>query len=218
MPLRNGEHGYGAVTKALHWLTFLLILGQFLVGYSMNGEDPAAEAAAERLHDAKDQCKATADSDAAEAEEERCEEELDRQEDALDERADDALGTAWSDLWSGDLLDDGVSLPELHVLLGLLILAMGVLRVIWRATTPLPPWAPALSHAERTLESLLEKALLLLLFVIPGTGLLLVAGEDNWLSLHIAAHIAFFVVVGLHIGLVLKHTVIQRDRHLARML
>ena len=43
-------------------------------------------------------------------------------------------------------------------------------------------------------------------------------GEDHWLSRHIGAHIAFFVVVGLHIALVLKHTVIQRDRHLARML
>jgi cytochrome b561 len=218
MPLQNGKHGYGAVTKTLHWVTFSLILGQFLVGYSMSGEDPAAEAAAERLHDAKDQCRATADSDAAEAAEERCEEELDRREDALDDRADDAVGTAWDDLRSRDILGDGISLPELHVILGLLILAMGVLRVAWRRTTPLPPWAPALSSAERTLESLLEKALLLLLFVVPGTGLLLVAGEDDWLSLHIAAHIAFFVVVGLHIGLVLKHTVIQRDRHLARML
>jgi cytochrome b561 len=34
----------------------------------------------------------------------------------------------------------------------------------------------------------------------------------------VAAHIAFFVVVAPHIGLVLKRTVIQRDRHLARML
>jgi len=218
MRLRNGEHGYGAVTKALHWLTFSVILAQFLVGYSMNGEDPTAEAAAERLHDAKDRCEANADSDAAEAEEERCEEELERQEDALDERADDALGTAWDDVRSGDVLADGLSLPEAHVLLGLLILALGLTRVIWRRTTPLPPWAPALGAAERTLESWLEKALLLLLFVIPGTGLLLVAGEEDWLTLHIAAHVAFFVVVGLHVALVLKHTVIQRDRHLARML
>ena len=27
MPLRNGEHGYGAVTKVLHWLTFSVIVG-----------------------------------------------------------------------------------------------------------------------------------------------------------------------------------------------
>jgi cytochrome b561 len=54
--------------------------------------------------------------------------------------------------------------------------------------------------------------------VIPGTGLLLVAGEDDRLPLHVAAHVAFFVVVALHVGLVLEHTVIQRDRHQARML
>jgi len=211
MPLRNGEHGYGAVTKTLHWLTFLAILGQFLVGYSMSTESSAADAAADRVKDAQERCE-------GEPAEERCEDELESQEDALDDRADDALGTAWGDLKSGDLLDGGVSLPELHVLLGLLILGLGVLRMLWRATTPLPPWAPALSKVERTLESWLENALILLLFLIPVSGLLLVTGEDDWLTLHIAAHVAFFVVVGLHIALVLKHTVIQRDRHLARML
>ena len=211
MPLRNGKHGYGVVTKALHWLTFSVILGQFLVGYSMKAEDSAADAAADRVHDSKEQCKDT-------PQEERCEEEVDRREDALDDRADDALGTAWDDVRSGDVLDGGLTLPEGHVLLGLLILLLALLRVLWRATTPLPPWAPALSKVERTLESWLENLLMLLLFVIPISGLLLVTGEDDWLSLHIGAHIAFFVVVGLHIGLVLKHTVIQRDRHLARML
>ena len=34
--LRNGAHGYGVVTKALHWLTVLAILGQFVVGYRMD--------------------------------------------------------------------------------------------------------------------------------------------------------------------------------------
>ena len=59
---------------------------------------------------------------------------------------------------------------------------------------------------------------ILLLFAIPISGLLLVTGDDDWLPLHIGAHIAFFVVVGLHIALVLKHTVLQRDRHVSRML
>ena len=43
MPLRNGEHGYGLVTKVLHWLTFLVVVAQFLVGYTMDAEDSAAE-------------------------------------------------------------------------------------------------------------------------------------------------------------------------------
>ena len=163
------------------------------------------------MKDSKEQCKDRPD-------EERCEEEVDRREDTLDDRADDALGTAWDDLRSGDLLAGGVTLPEWHVLLGLLILALGVARVVWRVAGSLPPWAPALSHVERTLEGWLEKGLMLLLFVIPVSGLLLVTGDDDRVRLHIGAHIAFFVVVGLHVALVLKHTVIQRDRHLARML
>jgi cytochrome b561 len=212
MPLRNGEHGYGAVTKVLHWLTFSVIVGQFLVGYSMSTKSSAADAAADRVHDSKKQCKDRAD-------EKQCEEDVDRREDALDDRSDDTLGTAWDDVRSGDLFAGGVTLPELHILLGLLILALAVVRVVWRFAGGLPPWAPALSHVERTLENWLEKGLMLLLLVIPISGLLLVArDDDDWVGLHVGAHIAFFVVVGLHIALVLKHTIIQRDRHLARML
>ena len=60
--------------------------------------------------------------------------------------------------------------------------------------------------------------LLTLLFVVPGTGLLLVLGEDDWLPVHIAAHVLFFATLALHVGLVLRHTVVRRDRHLHRML
>ena len=194
MRWRNGEHGYGAVTKVLHWLTFTVILGQFLVGYTMSTESSEADAAADRVKDSKEQCKDQPD-------EERCEEEVDRREDALDDRAD----------------DDAPS--KLHIALGLLILALAVARVAWRFAGSLPPWAPALSDVERKLQGWLEKGLMLLLFVIPISGLLLVArDDDDWVQLLIGAHIAFFVVVGLHIALVLKHTIIQRDRHLARML
>ena len=198
MPLRNGDHGYGGVSKLLHWLTVGLILGQFLVGYSMSTEDPAAEAAADRAHQAEKACEATEDSEAAEAEEERCEEAADRREDALDEAA-----------------DEGAS--ALHVGLGVAILLMGVARVLWRRVGGLPPWAEALSAGERTLEAWLEKGLLLSLFLMPLSGLWLVLG-DGPVGLHVATHVGFFVVVALHIGLVLKHTVVQRDRHLARML
>ncbi len=95
---------------------------------------------------------------------------------------------------------------------------MGVLRVGWRRVGGLPPWAPALSARERVVEAYAEKALLSLLFLIPLSGLLLVYGSDDWVGLHIATHVAFFVVVAVHIGLVLLHTVVKRDRHLARML
>jgi cytochrome b561 len=188
MPLRNGEHGYGGVTKALHWLTVSAILGQFLVGYSVRGEldDHGGE------------------DDAV----------------ALDHgHGGSGSGRGGGEAGFEDLFSGGFGLPELHVVLGLTIVALGVVRLLWRRVGSLPPWAPALSRRERALEGWLEKALFALLFVIPATGLLLVgSGEDDYLPLHIGAHIAFFVVAGAHVALVLEHTVIKRDRHLARML
>ena len=218
--LRNGEHGYGLVTKTLHWVTFAVITGQFAVGYSMDVDvepEPVQFVNLDGLP-----CVATEDSDAAEAREESCEENFERLFEQAEAEADRAEEQVFSDAFDAvinlDLFQGGVTLPELHILLGLTIIGLGLVRVMWRRTTPLPPWAEALSEIERKLESLLEKAMIALLFVVPGTGLLLVLGNDDWLPLHVAAHICFYLVVALHIGLVLKHTVILRDRHLARML
>jgi cytochrome b561 len=60
--------------------------------------------------------------------------------------------------------------------------------------------------------------LYLLLFVVPLTGLWLVVVSDDAVALHVAGHIAFFVALALHVGLVLKHQLIDRDRLLRRML
>jgi cytochrome b561 len=93
----------------------------------------------------------------------------------------------FSDVLTGNASSDGLSLPELHVSLGLFVLVLAVVRLVWRRTTPLPPWAEHLSAGERRLEGLLEKLLLALLFVVPATGLLLVAAGDDWLPVHVAA-------------------------------
>jgi cytochrome b561 len=124
----------------------------------------------------------------------------------------------FSDVLTGNASSDGLSLPELHVSLGLFVLVLAVVRLVWRRTTPLPPWAEHLSAGERRLEGLLEKLLLALLFVVPATGLLLVAAGDDWLPVHVAAQIVFLVAIAAHVGLVLRHTVVRRNRHLARML
>jgi cytochrome b561 len=119
----------------------------------------------------------------------------------------------------GGYLTDPDTLLTVHVLLGVLIVTLAVARVVVRRLDGLPPWAETLSHRERTLAHWTEKALLLLLFVVPLTGIVLVAsGDDDVLPLHVAAHVAFFVALASHLGLVLKHQLVDRDRLLARML
>jgi cytochrome b561 len=118
----------------------------------------------------------------------------------------------------GDDLDEG--LLTVHVALGLSILLLAVVRVLWRRATALPPWAETLTALERRLASLTERALYGLLFAIPASGLLLLlTGEDDvWLALHVTTHVTFFATLAVHVGLVVKHQVVDRDRLLSRML
>lgn len=217
MPLRNGEHGYGAVTKLLHWATVLAIIGQFLVGWTMEADDEAFDREKDRIDALEDAGKDRA-KDQGDAAEDAFKDEIDRLEGQLDSREDDYVSAAFSDVFSGDFLGDGISLPEVHVLLGLSIILLALARVAWRRTTPLPPWAPYLREGERRLEAVLEKMLLTLLFVVPATGLLLIGGASDWLAAHIAAQIALLAMIAVHVGLVLSHTVVRRDGQLRRML
>lgn len=112
--------------------------------------------------------------------------------------------------------DDG--LLTAHVVVGVTILVLAAVRLYWRRRTTLPPWAEGLSATERTVAHWTERALYLLLFVIPLTGLWLVLVSDDAVAVHVASHIAFFTAVAAHLGLVLKHQLINRDRLLRRML
>jgi cytochrome b561 len=217
MPLRSGEHGYGVVTKFLHWLTVAAIVGQFAVGWTMEADDEALDREKDRIDALEEAGEERAESQ-GEAAEEAFENEIDRLEDELDAREDDYVSAAFSDVFSGDFLSNGLSLPEIHVLLGISIIGLGLVRVVWRVATPLPPWADYLKPGERRLEAVLEKLLLTLLFVVPGTGLLLIAGETDWLPIHIAAQLVLLATIAVHVGLVLSHTVVRRDRQLWRML
>jgi cytochrome b561 len=189
--------GYGVVTKTLHWLTVAAFVLQFVVGYAMSTEPDCDPPGEDR-----------SGGDTSEAEEER----IDRLEEACEARVRDegSLDTAWADVWGGSIGVDGISLPELHILLGLAILLVGGLRVGWRMIAPLPPWDPRLTAADRRLAHVTERVLLSLMFVVPLTGLALVAVSDDLVALHIAAHIAFFVALGAHLLLVLSRGLLPR--------
>jgi cytochrome b561 len=216
VPLRNGDHGYGLVTKALHWATVAALVGQFLLGWTMD-LDEGLDRADDRLDAEADRLEEDAES-RGKAAEEQAEAEIRARDDALDARDDEPAADVFSQVVSGSAFGDGFTLAELHVSLGLLVIVLALVRTLWRRSTPLPPWAEHLSAGERRLEARLEKLLLALLFVVPATGILLVLAGSGWVPVHVTAQIAFLVVVAGHVGLVLRHTVVHRNRHLARML
>jgi cytochrome b561 len=107
--------------------------------------------------------------------------------------------------------DDATSsLLAAHVSLGLIILLLAAVRVAWRRATDLPPWAASLSPAQQRLATTTARVLLTMLFVIPGTGLSLVHGDDDLLWLHVTAHVVFFVALAAHVGLVLSRGLLPR--------
>ncbi len=186
MTLRTRPEGYGLVSKVLHWLTVVVIAAQFVVGYTMDLDSSCDPPGEDR-----------SGGDTSDAEEER----LDR----LEEQCEARVGL--------DLLDGPVDRPELHLVLGLTILALAVVRVVWRRVDGFPSWSEHLSEPERRLVHWTERALLALLFVVPLSGVVLVlSGDDGVLWLHVGAHIAFFVALAAHLVTNL------RPRILARML
>lgn len=204
---------YGVVTKTLHWLTVAAFVLQFVVGYVMSteAEEPPGESSAQTDCDPPGEDRSGGDtSDAEEELMERLEDACEAEQDRLEERGDDTLATAWSDLWSGRLGADGISLPEVHIMLGLALLVLGGLRVLWRRIAPLPPWDPRLSASDRRLSHVTERVLISLMFVVPLTGIALVAVSDDLVALHVAAHIAFFVALGAHLFLVLRRGLLPR--------
>lgn len=185
MRWRTGPDGYGLVSKALHWLTVALIAAQFAAGWSMD-LDAGCDPAGQRL---------SGDGDG-----DRFEERLDRLEDACETDADRL-----------DLLTGSFGLPELHLLLGASILLVAVARPVWRRHDGFPPWSDALSARDQRLVHVTERALMLLLFAVPLSGLVLVTtGSDDWLPLHVGSHVAFFVALAAHLVTNLRPRVLRR--------
>ena len=102
------------------------------------------------------------------------------------------------------------ALLTVHVVLGLTILALALLRVWWRRRTTLPPWAESLTAADRRLAHWTERALYLSLFAIPLTGLWLVLVSDDALAVHVGAHVVFFAAFAAHVGLVARRRLLRR--------
>lgn len=177
--------GYRGSQKLLHWLTVGAMAAQLAVGYNLDLDD-GCDLPGEDL----------SGGDTSDAFEER----LDRLEDQCEARADDY-----------DLLGGGLDLAELHLALGLTVLVLGVIRPLWRRVAGLPPWSEHLSAGQRRLSTWTERTLMLLLVLVPVSGLLLVGtGDDDWLPLHVGAHVVFFVALAAHLSTNLRPAVLRR--------
>ena len=128
-----------------------------------------------------------------------------------------------------------------HKSIGLVLLALVVLRVAWRKLTSLPDWHPGLTPAERSLSSWNETLLYTCMFLMPVSGYLFVMAGDygvrlfgrfdlpnpigkvEWLAstarvVHLVTSYAIVIIAGSHVGLGLKRHIFDRDGFLHRML
>jgi cytochrome b561 len=135
--------------------------------------------------------------------------------------------------------EDNEGLRALHGSIGISILALAVLRVLWRVLDRSPPWPATMAGYERMIARITHLALYVLLFTLSLTGWLLSSAEGDAVRffgvfelppLHSAAgeeileevhEVLFNILLAfsvLHIVGALKHHFWNRDHVLRSML
>ena len=133
------------------------------------------------------------------------------------------------------------SAPELHMLVGFILLAMMLLRIVWRIRQPKLPPVPELKRYELIAAHVMHILLYLLTFVILFSGILIAIAGDETVSIlglfdlpnigsffarqqdvsgEVHFWAAWFVMIfaSVHALAALKHHFINKDVTLRRML
>ena len=128
----------------------------------------------------------------------------------------------------------------LHKGLGSILLAVILLRVVWRVLHPAPAMDESISPAERRIAGRVHATLYALLVIMPVSGYLRVVGDGypiellNWLGVpplipkmegvalvaslvHRFAVFALVALFSVHVAEVLRHHFVLRDKPLARI-
>ncbi|HCX32699.1 MAG TPA: cytochrome b [Rhodocyclaceae bacterium] len=128
-----------------------------------------------------------------------------------------------------------------HKWIGITVLALTVLRILWRATHTPPPLPAALPHWQRAGSHAVHVALYVLIVAVPVSGWLMssakgvptvwfgvlplpdLVAKDKSLGeiltgVHQGLNIVLLSLVAAHIAAALKHRYIDRDDILERML
>jgi cytochrome b561 len=135
---------------------------------------------------------------------------------------------------------DKIKVYALHKSVGITILALVVLRLLWRLIDRRPPLPPTMPRWQRALSSLTHGLLYLMLLVMPLSGWLYnsasnfalqwfwlfnlpaLSGPDRELrhlahDIHETGIYVLAVLFALHVAAALKHHFVDRDATLARM-
>lgn len=146
-------------------------------------------------------------------------------------------------VWLVSELGTKFQLYQTHKSVGLLVLALVLLRLGWRALNPAPRLPEGLAPWERRAAGLTHKGFYLLLIAMPVSGWLMSAasplvvptvvfvlftlphpiGPDPALfavlqTVHAVLAVLLVVLLVLHVGAAAKHHLVYRDDVLARML
>ena len=130
-----------------------------------------------------------------------------------------------------------------HKAIGIMVLALAVLRIVWRITHPAPPLESTLAGWERTLAKITHTLFYVLIIAVPLAGWLMVsphvpdggaaarplgvgvpalpvgkaAGEAGH-ELHEYLALAWIGLIVLHIAGAWKHQLIDKDGTMGRMI
>ena len=133
-----------------------------------------------------------------------------------------------------------------HATIGLIVLVLAIIRIWFRARTPLPSWAPGLSAGERKLAHWTERIMYFVMIAKPVSGYIMAGAAgynidlfvqirlgnpfgdsgvnsdgglyDVALFVHIVTGIGFLIVWVIHVGQALRHQFVKKDHLLERML
>lgn len=150
-----------------------------------------------------------------------------------------ALFVGWT-MTGMDISPQRLKVYNWHKWVGVTVLALALLRVVWRLTHPAPPLAPAIPRWQRIAAHIGHGLLYLLMLVMPVTGWIfsnysgypvvylgkiplpdLVERDRElaavWVQVHGTLAVIFAVVVGIHVLAALYHQFVARDGTLRRM-
>lgn len=128
-----------------------------------------------------------------------------------------------------------------HKWIGLLVLALTVLRLVWRWRHPPPPLPASIARWERRAAPIVQGTLLILLLALPASGWLMNSAggvEITWFELvpvpdlvgpdralfallrtaHHWLAWCLMAALALHVSAVVRHDLVRRDGILRRML